>query len=141
MSTGNMECITSISILELPDEIIEHIMSFLSFEELFKFTEAGEKLRYCAFRGDSILAKYLNFSSALANLNSSWNERNDTISNRLANYRFSPTLHTKRSPFYSCVSLNDSIFSIKLVLLFLHMIQQHLRLKSLQRYPIHYIFS
>ena len=48
MSTGNMERLTNISILQLPDEIIEHIMTFLSFEELFKLTKAGEKFKYCA---------------------------------------------------------------------------------------------
>ena len=39
------------SILYLPDEVIEHIMTFLSFADLFKLIKEGTRLGDCAKRG------------------------------------------------------------------------------------------
>ena len=39
-----------ISILDLPDEVLEHIMTFLSFADLFKLSIEGTRLKECVKR-------------------------------------------------------------------------------------------
>ena len=39
-----------VSILDLPDEVIEHIMIFLSFVDLYKLSKAGTRFENCAKR-------------------------------------------------------------------------------------------
>ena len=39
-----------ISILDLPDEVLEHIMTFLSFTDLFKLSIEGTRLKDCVKR-------------------------------------------------------------------------------------------
>ena len=39
-----------ISILDLPDEVLEHIMTFLSFADLFKLSIEGTRLKDCVKR-------------------------------------------------------------------------------------------
>ena len=46
----NMAHLKQVSIPDLPDEVIEHIMIFLSFSDLFKLTKAGTRLENCAKR-------------------------------------------------------------------------------------------
>ena len=43
-----MDPLVNDSLLALPDEVIEHIMSFLSFADLSKLSEAGKRLEDCA---------------------------------------------------------------------------------------------
>ena len=46
-----MALLEEVSILYLPDEVIEHIMTFLSFVDLFKLIKEGTRLGDCAKRG------------------------------------------------------------------------------------------
>ena len=39
-----------ISILDLPDEVLQHIMTFLSFTDLFKLSIEGTRLKDCVKR-------------------------------------------------------------------------------------------
>ena len=45
-----MDPLVNDSLLALPDEVIEYIMSFLSFADLSKLSEAGKRLEDCAKR-------------------------------------------------------------------------------------------
>ena len=45
-----MECLVEKTILDLPDETLEHIMTFLSFSDLFKLSKEGHRLECCAKR-------------------------------------------------------------------------------------------
>ena len=45
-----MECLEEKTILDLPDETLEYIMTFLSFADLFKLTKEGDRLEHCAKR-------------------------------------------------------------------------------------------
>ena len=45
-----MASLKEASILDLPDEIIEHIMIFLSFADLFKLSKEGKRLEDCVKR-------------------------------------------------------------------------------------------
>ena len=45
-----MEPLAKKSLLHLPDEIIEHVMSFLSHGDLLKLVKAGKRLEDCAGR-------------------------------------------------------------------------------------------
>ena len=45
-----MAGLKQVSILDLPDEVIEHIMTFLSFADLFELTKAETRLENCAKR-------------------------------------------------------------------------------------------
>ena len=53
-----MECLIQKSIFELPDEIIEEIMTFLSFSDLFNLGKQGTRMEDCAKR----VLKYKPFS-------------------------------------------------------------------------------
>ena len=46
----NMACLKVISILDLPDEVLEHIMTFLSFADLFKLSTEGTRFKDCVKR-------------------------------------------------------------------------------------------
>ena len=45
-----MDPLINDSLLALPDEVIEYIMSFLSFADLSKLSEGGKRLEDCAKR-------------------------------------------------------------------------------------------
>ena len=45
-----MDSLAKDSLFNLPDEVIEYIMSFLSFADLSKLSEAGKRLEDCAKR-------------------------------------------------------------------------------------------
>ena len=45
-----MACIKQKSIFDLPDEVIEKIFSFLSFNDLFKLRKEGKRLEGCVKR-------------------------------------------------------------------------------------------
>ena len=45
-----MALLEEVSILYLPDEVIEHIMTFLSFADLIKLSKEGTRLGACARR-------------------------------------------------------------------------------------------
>ena len=45
-----MDSLVKDSLLNLPDEVIEYIMSFLSFADLWKLSEAGKRLEDCVRR-------------------------------------------------------------------------------------------
>ena len=50
MSKENMECLAQKTILDLPDENLEHIMAFLSFADLSILSKCGNRLGCCAKR-------------------------------------------------------------------------------------------
>ena len=45
-----MACLEEVSIPDLPDEVLEHIISFLSFADIFKLYKEGTRLGACAKR-------------------------------------------------------------------------------------------
>ena len=45
-----MDRLVKKSILDLPDEVIEIIMAFFSFDDLFNLSKVGKKLADCAKR-------------------------------------------------------------------------------------------
>ena len=53
-SKGSMDFLVKDSLLNLPDEVIEYIMSFLSFADLSKLSEAGKRLEDCAKRASKM---------------------------------------------------------------------------------------
>ena len=50
VSKLSMACIKQKSIFDLPDEVIEKIFSFLSFNDLFKLSKEGKRLEGCVKR-------------------------------------------------------------------------------------------
>ena len=47
---SNMACLKHKSLLDLPDEVIEEIMIFLSFGDLYKLKKQGKRLADCTER-------------------------------------------------------------------------------------------
>ena len=45
-----MDPLVKDSLLNMPDEVIEHVMFFLSFDDLLKLREEGKRLEDCARR-------------------------------------------------------------------------------------------
>ena len=45
-----MECLAQKTLLDLPDETIEHILAYLSFADLSSLSKAGNRLESCAKR-------------------------------------------------------------------------------------------
>ena len=50
IAKNNMASLKQNSILDLPDEVIEKMMSFLSFRDLYKLEKLGKRLADCTER-------------------------------------------------------------------------------------------
>ena len=57
-----MACLEQKSLLNFPDEIIEHILAFLSFSDLFNVGKVEKRLEDCAKR---VLEKKPSFSKCI----------------------------------------------------------------------------
>ena len=47
---SNMACLKQKSLLDLPDEVLEKMMTFLSFGDLYKLKKQGKRLADCTER-------------------------------------------------------------------------------------------
>ena len=50
ISQNNMACLKQKSLLDLPNEIIEEMMTFLSFRDLYELRKLGKRLADCTER-------------------------------------------------------------------------------------------